>query len=202
MQREAEAMLAYANLTAPFSGVITQTLADAGSMASPGVPLAFMEKRGNYEVITSVAEADIEHLKTGSPASVSIKAIDKNVSGIVTEISPSSSNSGGRFGIKISIPQRENNGLHAGMSATVTIAISGPAPSGILIPSSALIHKDQLVGVYTVSESNTALLRWLRLGKTYNNQVEVLSGLTVDERFIVQAESKLYNGVPVQINAN
>jgi RND family efflux transporter MFP subunit len=202
MQREAEAMLTYTNLTAPFAGVITQKQADEGSMASPGVPLLFLEKQGNYEVITSVAEADMEHLKTGIPATVFLKAIGKKISGTVSEISPSSSNSGGRYGVKISIPQHENNGLYAGMSVTVTFAIPGTAASGVFVPVSALVFKDQLVGIYTVSESNTALLRWLRPGKVYDNQAEILSGLNAGEHFILQAESKLYNGAPVQIKSN
>jgi len=68
-----------------------------------------------------------------------------------------------------------------------------------LIPTSALITNGQLSGVYTVSESNTALLRWLRLGKNIGDQVEVLSGLNVDESFILTAKGKLFNGAKVSI---
>ena len=53
--------------------------------------------------------------------------------------------------------------------------------------------------LYTVSQTNTALLRWLRLGRTYGNQVEVLSGLNTDESYIVSAEGKLFNGAKVSI---
>ena len=69
----------------------------------------------------------------------------------------------------------------------------------ILIPKEALVTKGQLYGVYTVSESNTALLRWLRIGRTYGNQVEVLSGLSSDESYIISADGKLYNGAKVSI---
>jgi hypothetical protein len=37
------------------------------------------------------------------------------------------------------------------------------------------------------------------LGKTYGDKVEVLSGLEKNESFIVRAEGKLYNGIPVSI---
>jgi hypothetical protein len=53
--------------------------------------------------------------------------------------------------------------------------------------------------LFTIGESNTAILRWVRLGKTQGDQVEILSGLNVHEKYIVQAERKLYNGAPVQI---
>ena len=69
----------------------------------------------------------------------------------------------------------------------------------VLIPVDALVTKGQLSGVYTVSESNTALLRWLRLGRTFGDQIEVLSGLSANESYIISADGKLYNGVNVTI---
>lgn len=69
----------------------------------------------------------------------------------------------------------------------------------LLIPTSALVNKGELSGVYTVSQSNTAVLRWLRLGRTYGDKVEVLSGLNADESYIKSAEGKLFNGAKVTI---
>jgi hypothetical protein len=37
----------------------------------------------------------------------------------------------------------------------------------------------------------------LRLGRTFDNQVEVLSGLSADETYIISADGKLYNGVKI-----
>ena len=69
----------------------------------------------------------------------------------------------------------------------------------VLIPKSALVKQGQLSGVYTVGNGNVAILRWLRLGKTFGNQVEVLSGLSANEAYIVSAESKLFNGAKIQL---
>ncbi|MEN9702015.1 MAG: hypothetical protein RIR55_1357, partial [Bacteroidota bacterium] len=63
----------------------------------------------------------------------------------------------------------------------------------------ALINRDQLVGVYTISAQNTAILRWLRIGKTIGDKVEVLSGLSKNETFIVKSEGILYNGAKVSV---
>jgi multidrug efflux pump subunit AcrA (membrane-fusion protein) len=68
-----------------------------------------------------------------------------------------------------------------------------------MIPSTALIYRDQLVGVYTISAQNTAMLRWLRVGKTEGDKVEVLSGLAKNEVYIIKAEGNLYNGVKVSV---
>ena len=67
-----------------------------------------------------------------------------------------------------------------------------------MIPKSALVEKGQLTGVYTISSNNTAVLRWVKIGKDFGDQVEVLSGLTAKEPYIVSAQGKLYNGAKVK----
>ena len=67
----------------------------------------------------------------------------------------------------------------------------------VTVPLSSIIKKDDLTGLYTISANNTALLRWVRLGKTIGDNVEVLTGLEKNEQFIVSSEGRLYNGIPV-----
>ncbi|HNQ26879.1 MAG TPA: efflux RND transporter periplasmic adaptor subunit, partial [Aquaticitalea sp.] len=71
--------------------------------------------------------------------------------------------------------------------------------SAVLIPESALVRNGQLTGVYVVSEQKTAVLRWLKTGKTIGENIEILSGLKVDEPYITSSDGKLYNGVKIQI---
>jgi len=85
------------------------------------------------------------------------------------------------------------------MFATVQFPSKKKANNIVLISKEALITNGQLNGVYTVSQTNTALLRWLRLGRTYGNQVEVLSGLSINEPYIISSKGKLYNGAKVTI---
>ena len=202
MQNEADAMLAYTNLTAPFAGVITQKNADAGSMANPGMPILTLEQSGSFQVNTSVTESDIDQVKVGADARIIIESIGRMLAGKVSEVSPSSQMSGGQYLVKVRIPDSEKNGLHSGMYAKVSIEVSderGNVNHSVMVPASAIVNKDQLNGLYTISEGQTALLRWVKLGKKEGEQVEVLSGLTSDEKFILTAEGKLYNGVPVVI---
>lgn len=202
MQREAEAMLAYTRITAPFEGVVTQKMASEGNMANPGMPLLILEKKGTFEIATSVAESDVNSLTVGMPAIIFLKSNGQRLNGKVSEISPSSSHSSGRYGVKVALQMTEAKNLYGGMAATVAFAVPVTAAETTLIPVSALVYKDQLVGVYTVSESNTALLRWVRTGKRHDDKIEILSGLSGQEKFILKADSKLYNGVPVQPKTN
>ncbi len=120
--------------------------------------------------------------------------MDKTLKGKVSEVSTSAKNTGGQYLVKINLDKTDVNIL-SGMFSTVQFPVEGKVKSSlVLIPTEAIVKNGQLSGVYTVSESNTALLRWLRLGRTYGNNVEVLSGLNADESYIVSAEGKLFNG--------
>ena len=70
----------------------------------------------------------------------------------------------------------------------------------MLVPKDAIVHRGELTGIYTVSQNNTAILRWLRLGRTFGDNVEVLSGLSADEKYIIDADSKIFNGSKITIN--
>jgi RND family efflux transporter MFP subunit len=199
MKNEADAMLTYTNLTAPFSGVVTQRNVDEGSMANPGMPILMVEQSGLYEVRASVSEADIARVKSGSTADLEIPSIGKKLAGKITEVSSSSQYSGGQYLIRISIPTDPS--LLSGMYVHVSIPVAEKKETGnrLLVPATALVNKDQLTGIYTISQSQTALLHWVKTGRQLDGQVEILSGLSADEKFILQSEGKLYNGVPVTV---
>lgn len=204
MHNEVNANLVYTSLTAPFSGIVTQKLADAGSLANPGMPILTIEQSGSYQVSATVPENIINQIQLGAEAIVVIKSVDKTIKGTVIQINPSSQFSGGQYIIKVNIPGVEKEGLYAGMYATVSIPIKEDAAinmvdNAVMVPVSSIEHKDQLTGLYTIGANNNALLRWVRLGKIYGDKVEVLSGLEKNEQFVVNADGKLYNGVPVKI---
>ncbi len=202
MRSEINANLSYSSLTAPFSGVVTQKLAEVGSIANPGIPILTIEQNGTLQVSASIAESDISNIQLGDVANIQIKSTGKNLDGKIIQINPSSQFTGGQYIVKISIPDTAKKDIYSGMFAGVSIPVKEIRPiknDVVLVPLSAIINRDQLTGIYTVGVSNTALLRWIRLGKTYGDKVEVVSGLSKDETFIRSAEGKLYNGVAVVV---
>ena len=199
MKNEINAQFAYSNITAPFSGIITSRNIEVGDMANPGMALISLETSGDFEVMALVPETEISEIKKGTRVDVLVKSINKTLKGKVTEISTSAKNTGGQYLVKIDLDKTDVNIL-SGMFATVQFPVERKTISTmVLIPTEALITNGQLSGIYTISQSNTAILRWLRLGKTFGNQVEVLSGLNADEAYIVSANGKLFNGAKVSI---
>lgn len=199
MKNEVNAQFSYADIRAPFNGVVTNKFINPGDMANPGMPLLEVEAPGKYQVLTSIPESEITKIKKGMEVQVSLNSLNENVQGEVVEVSSSSKNTGGQYHVKVALSETSAPIL-SGMYATVKFPITADTElRAALIPLEAVIQKGQLSGVYTVSESNTALLRWLRLGRTYGDRVEVLSGLAADESFIISSNGKLYNGAKIAI---
>lgn len=198
-KNEINAQFAYSNITAPFNGTITSKTVEVGDMANPGMPLISMETPGSFEVIAMVPETEISEIKNGTNVDVLVKSINQTIKGKVTEVSTSAKNTGGQYLVKIALEKTETKIL-SGMFTTVQFPVERKAKTElVLIPTEAIVNNGQLTGVYTVSTSNTAMLRWLRLGRTFGNQVEVLSGLNAEEAYIVSADGKLYNGAKISI---
>ena len=199
MKNEVNAQFAYSNITAPFSGVVTSKTVKQGDMANPGQPLLSVESPGKFEVVAMVPETEISKIKNDVTVDVIVKSINKTIKGKVSEVSTSAKNTGGQYLVKIELDKTNANVL-AGMFVTVQFPIEKKSTSElVLIPTKAIITNGQLSGVFTVSQSNTALLRWLRLGRTYGDRVEVLSGLSTGESYILSAEGKLFNGAKISI---
>ncbi len=200
MRNEVIAQFSYSNITAPFSGVVTNTFVKEGDMANPGMPLVSVEGASRLQVTAMVSENDIATIKKGMAVNVLVKSSNKNVNGKVSEVSSSATNTGGQYLVKINLDKTDASIL-SGMFVNVQFPVANKVETisneMVLIPETTLVKQGQLSGIYTVGTGNVAILRWLRIGKTFGSQVEVLSGLSAMENYIVSADGKLYNGVKV-----
>jgi len=204
MRNEVMAQFSYLSITAPFSGEVTNTFVKEGDMANPGMSLVSMEGNGVMQVMAMVSEGDITSIRNGMSVNVLVKSSNKELKGKVSEVSGSATNTGGQYLVKINLENTDATVL-SGMFVNVQFPIEKAKSENattksemVLVPEMVLVTKGQLTGIYTVT-NDVAILRWIRTGKTFGNQVEVLSGLSADEKYIVSAEGKLYNGVKVSI---
>ena len=197
---QVEETLAYANIRAPYSGVITDKFVDSGDMANPGMPLVAIESPDQFEVITRIPESEVNIVEQGDMVSVELKNSAETIKGEVTHISPSSRFSGAQFEARVLLqPTDEQKELiRSGMFANINLQKGDD--SKILVSDNLIINRGQLTGVWTVSQTGSALLRWVQLGKKYNGQTEVLSGLSNGDKLIIKSEERLYDGLLVSAN--
>lgn len=171
-------MLNYARVVAPFAGVVTSRMADAGTMAAPGVPLLQVDQAGSLQLQTSVDESAIAAVHKGMKVPVEVNAVE--ATGVVAEMVPAADISSHSFLVKIDLPASQN--VRAGMYGSVKI------PNGlrnaILIPRSALVQRGSLVCVYALDAQGIAQLRTVTLGAQQGNLMEVLSGVSAGEQLV------------------
>ena len=202
MRNEILAQFSYSNITAPFSGTVTNTFVKEGDMANPGMPLVSIEGASRLQVTAMVSENEIAEIKKGMPVHVLVKSSNAKLTGKVSEVSISATNTGGQYLVKVNLDKTDNSvlsGMFVNVQFPVTNKTQTVTSDRILIPERALVKQGQLSGIYTIGTGNIAILRWLRIGKTFGNQVEVLSGLSANEQYIVSADGNLYNGALVHI---
>ena len=203
MKNEVNAQYRYTNVTAPISGTVTAKYASQGDLANPGMPLLTIESPSDLQAQVLVSEQNITQINEGMPVEITMKSLNKTVSGTVSEISKSATNTGGQYMVKINLHNASD--LLPGMFVNVQFpfknsgTINQDFQESVMVPKSALVENGQLTGVYVVSAQNTAVLRWLKIGKTLGDQVEILSGLDNKESYIISSNGRLFNGAKIQI---
>lgn len=199
MKNEASSQFQYTRITAPISGTVTAKFADQGDLANPGMPILTIESPSQLQAELLVSGQNIDLIKQGQQVQILVKSVNKSVSGVVSEIGKSAV--GGQYVVKVNLSQ--SSGLLPGMFVNGQFPVKSlanlnqPLQNRITIPQSALVQNGQLTGVYVVSSENTAILRWLKVGKIVGGQVEVLAGLRPADTYISSSQGRLYNGVKV-----
>jgi RND family efflux transporter MFP subunit len=191
---EAEAMLSYANVTAPFAGVITRKHADVGDLATPGKPLLEMEDSTALRLEADVPEAVVGRLKLGDQLPVRISALAQEREGVVSEIAPAADPNSRTFLVKLDLPSAP--GLRAGQFGRVAMPVGETA--ALRVPASAVVQRGQVELVFVLVDGR-AQLRIVKTGKRLGAEVELVSGVTAGESIVVEPAAGLIDGQPLTV---
>lgn len=185
-RRAALTKVSYTVVTAPFDGVITEKKIEAGEIASPGQPLLKMEDPQRLRLEATVAEGDLQALSRGARIPVMIDALGpKTLSGTVAQILPTGDPATHTFLVKVELPPTP--GLKTGMFGR--LLLDKGTGRTLVVPRSAVIERGELTGLYIVGPDSLAHLRWVKLGRTVGESIEILSGLTDGERLLADAST-------------
>jgi RND family efflux transporter MFP subunit len=193
--RNIQALHSYAELRAPFDGVITEKHFDTGSLALPGVPVVTVEETGRYRLEVPIEESRSSSLRLGQKLEVRIARRDLPMQGVVREIEPVADPASRTYLVKLELAARSE--LRSGTYGEALV----PAGSSdaIWIETRGVVRQGQIEGVYVVERNNVAMLRLLKLGALSGNQVEVLSGLENAETYVLEPGPELKDGVRVEV---
>jgi RND family efflux transporter MFP subunit len=191
---EAETLLGYTKVSAPFNGVITRKHADVGDLATPGKPLLEMEDSSALRLEADVPEAVVGKLKLGDKLPVRISALENELEGIVSEIAPAADPNSRTFLVKLDLPNVP--GLRAGQFGRVAMPVG--ETSALRVPISAVVRRGQMEIVFAVSDGK-AQLRLVKTGKRIGDEVELVSGVSAGEKIVTDNAAGLIDGQPLNV---
>jgi membrane fusion protein (multidrug efflux system) len=192
--KEAQTMLGYADVAAPFDGVVTRKYVDLGDLAAPGKPLLDMEDPSHLRFETDIPEAIIGPVNLGATMAVSIPNVAGDLTGTVVEIAPAADPNSRTFRVKLDLPAAA--GMRAGQFGRVAVPLA--ETTALRVPASALVRRGQLEIVFVV-EDHHAALRLVRAGKRIGNEIEIASGLSSGEEVVIENAAALVDGQPVEV---
>jgi membrane fusion protein, multidrug efflux system len=191
---EAETMLGYARVTAPFNAVVTRKLADVGDLAAPGKALLELEEPSALRLEADVPEALISHVRLGDKLAIRVAALSSTLEGTVSEIAPAADSASRTFLVKLDLPPA--TALRSGQFARVAVPVD--ETSALRVPASAIVQRGQMELVF-VETNRVAQLRLVKTGKRVGGEVELISGVEAGERVVTEGAAQLRDGQVVEV---
>jgi RND family efflux transporter MFP subunit len=191
---EAQTMLGYTKVTAPFTGTVTRKYADVGDLAAPGKPLLEMEDSRELRLEADVPEAVVGRLALGDKLPVRVSSLSNELAGVVSEISPAADPGSRTFLVKCDLPPTA--GLRAGQFGRAAMPVG--ETSALRVPATAVLQRGQLELLF-VAANGHAQMRIVRTGRRVGAEVELASGVDSGEAVIVENAAGLMDGQPVEV---
>ena len=197
------------SLHAPFSGVVTGRYYEAGEMYS-GAPntqagkaaVLSLAQINRLKAMVSISESYYPEITRGMKTAIVVDVYsNKEFTGTVERIHPRIDATNRTFNVEILVNNSEGL-LRPGMFARIRLNLD--QEEAILLPSMAVLKMQGSNNRYLFLDDNgTARRISVTIGKRYDDQVEVFSDqLKPGDRVVVTGQSKLLDGVPIEVVNN
>ena len=174
----------YAEIRAPYGGVVTKRHVERGESVSPGQPLMSGFLPDELRVGVEVPQRLIHSVRKHSVARVYLPGReDKPIEVAELSIFPYASSGAGTTRVRLTLPVGVED-LSPGMLVKVSFVL-GTRPV-LVVPEQAVVYRSEVIGVYVVDKSGGISLRRIRTGrKLPGENLVVLSGLDEGEQVVL-----------------
>lgn len=189
----------FQKVVAPYTGVITERNIDTGALVTEGsnAPLYRIEQTDRLKVYVNVPQANVTGITPSQPAEVLVRERpDRQYIGKVTRTSGAIETKSRTLLTEV-VLDNEKGELYAGMYIKVRFVEAGGRP--LLVSANTLVINTLGTRVATVGPDGSVHYQDVQLGRDYGQDVEVVHGLTGQERLILNPTENLVEGVKVEL---
>jgi RND family efflux transporter MFP subunit len=178
-------------------GIITARSANLGAVVSLGTELFRLLRQGKVEWQVELPLRQLRRVQEGTKAEI-ITPSGRSVPGTVRLISPEAAQTTGRVTVYVTLdPPANAPQPKVGMLVTGRL-VFGESEAKTL-PSTAIVMRDGRAYVYVLGEANRVERRRVELGRRSDDRVEVLSGVTSDEKIVAAGGAFHSDGATVRV---
>jgi RND family efflux transporter MFP subunit len=201
--RQLEQLKAFARVTAPFAGSITERHIDRGTLVTPGSasgkPLYTIAISNPLDVIVKVPQPFASGIAVGAAVKVRARQYPgREFPGTITRFSGALDPATRTLTVEAQVANDKGE-LFPGAYADVSFP-AGLAHGITVIPVSALVVDAQGVRVATVDANSKAHFLPVKIGRDQGQDVEIVDGLTGKENVIATPAGNLVEGTSVKVN--
>ena len=201
--RRLEQLESFKRVYAPFSGVVTKRNVDPGALintGSGGTQLFTIARVDPLRVFTNVPQNYSPAIKNGVRAYITLRELpgDK-FTGTVTRTAEAIDPATRTLLTEVDVPNK-NGRLLPGSFGEVHFTPNINAEK-VTIPVNAMMFRREGPRVAIVGQDGKVHLQPISIGRDYGTTLEILEGVSVEDRIIINPEDSLEEGQKVNVNS-
>lgn len=191
-------MLENTILTSPITGVVTARNYDPGDMTGSQPVLTVGQLTPVVKVMINVSENDLSLIRNGMPVDVTFDAFGEELfAGKIVRIYPTVDPATRTFETEVRIANPGGRVL-PGMFARVTINMGNR--NSVVVPDRAVVKQTGSGNKYVyVLKNGHVSYNQVELGQRLDNSYELLSGIGDGDTVVITGQSRLADGVEVEV---
>ena len=182
---------------APFDGFLGLIKVSPGDYVKPGQDIVPLASLNPLKVEFSVAELYVPYVHVGQRINITTESLPGKIfQGEIYALDPMVDEAGRNIKIKGRLSNQDFT-LKPGMFVRLKIQLAERAKA-LLIPEEAIVFQDQKHFIYKI-DAGRAKKVFVKMGARTEGKVEILEGVSAQDRIITAGQIKIRDGMPVKI---
>jgi RND family efflux transporter MFP subunit len=193
-------LLENTQLVSPINGVVSARNFDNGDLYAGGTPVLVVEQIQPVKLLINVSEPYFPRIKKGEKVRIALDTYPgETFEGRINLVYPTIDATSHTFPVEIRVANADSR-VRPGMFGRVTLSFG--MQNHIVVPDEAIVKRagsgDRYVYVYH-PDKGTVSYNKVELGRRLDTEYELLSGVDDQSQVVIAGQSKLANGVAVEV---